>query len=57
MADEYYAKTVLVRNNDKSILLERVSVTGDSADYNEAFIQDMEFINPNCLSVGIKIRN
>lgn len=52
MTDEYYAKPVLVRDNDESILLERVSVTGDGAEYNEAFIQDLAFKHPNCLPIN-----
>lgn len=44
MTDEYYAKPFLVRYNDESLLLERISVTGDSADNNEAFIQDMHLV-------------
>lgn len=52
MTDEYYAKPVLVKDNEESILLERVSVTGEGADYNEAFIQDLAFKHPNCLPIN-----
>ena len=52
MSDEHYAKPVLVRSNDESILLDRVSLTGSDADYNEAFIQDLAFKHPNCLPIN-----
>ena len=52
MSDTCYAKPILVKDSGESLLLERVPVSGEGSDYDEAFIQDLAFRHPKCLPIN-----
>ena len=52
MSDEQYATPIIVNENGESTLLERIPVSGEGSDYNEAFIQKLAFEHPNCLPIN-----
>ena len=52
MSDEQYATPILVGDNGRSSTLERLPVSGQGSDYNEAFIQKLAFEHPGCLPVS-----
>jgi hypothetical protein len=51
MADGQFATPIIVGEDGESTVLQRIPVSGDGSDYNEAFIQDLAFKHPGCLPV------
>jgi len=47
-----YASPILIRQNGVSDSLIRMPISGDGANYNESFIQQLAFEHPSCLPVN-----